>query len=153
MGVQQAPESWNIDGRQSYGALVGPLNTRCRIVSKTQKGTMILTTTPLDLGWCSLFSFGLGSLAWIPTVCTIRAIWALVGSFEPLSYFCGAHVLFFKAVFGVALDEGAFLKSLFYRREVVGLAGLGPLTPKARVFVVSYYDCEALHRNEKEPTK
>ena len=31
------------------GPLLGPLNTRCRIVLRTQKGTMILTTTPIGI--------------------------------------------------------------------------------------------------------
>ena len=30
---------------QNYGPLLGPLNTRCRIILRTQKGTIILTTT------------------------------------------------------------------------------------------------------------
>ena len=32
-------------GCQNYGPLLGPLNTRCRIILRTQKGTIILTTT------------------------------------------------------------------------------------------------------------
>ena len=32
-------------GCQNYGPLLGPLNTRCRILLRTQKGTIILTTT------------------------------------------------------------------------------------------------------------
>ena len=31
------------------GALAGPLNTRCRIIIRTQKGTIILTTTHIAL--------------------------------------------------------------------------------------------------------
>ena len=36
-------------GSQNYGPLFGPLCTRCRIVLKTQKGTIILTTTHMVL--------------------------------------------------------------------------------------------------------
>ena len=32
-------------GCQNYGFLLGPLNTRCRVILRTQKGTTILTTT------------------------------------------------------------------------------------------------------------
>ena len=32
-------------GCQNYGPLLGPLNTRCRIILRTQKGTIIWTTT------------------------------------------------------------------------------------------------------------
>ena len=34
-----------MSGCQNYGPLLGPLNTRCRTIIGTQKGTMILTTT------------------------------------------------------------------------------------------------------------
>ena len=34
-------------GCQNYGPLLRPLNTRCRIIPRTQKGTIILTTTLL----------------------------------------------------------------------------------------------------------
>ena len=37
----------HVSGCQNYGPVLGPLNTRCRIVLRTQKGTMILTTTHL----------------------------------------------------------------------------------------------------------
>ena len=39
--------SFGIDmgGGQNYGPLLGPLNTRCRIIFRNQKGTIILTTT------------------------------------------------------------------------------------------------------------
>ena len=30
---------------QHFGPLLGPLNTRCRSILRTQEGTMILTTT------------------------------------------------------------------------------------------------------------
>ena len=32
-------------GCQNSGSRLGPLNTRCRIILRTQKGTIILTTT------------------------------------------------------------------------------------------------------------
>ena len=32
-------------GCQNYGPLLGPLNIRCRIILRTQKGTVVLTTT------------------------------------------------------------------------------------------------------------
>ena len=35
-------------GCQNYGPFLGPLNTRCRIICRTLKGTIILTTTHLD---------------------------------------------------------------------------------------------------------
>ena len=34
-------------GCENYGPLLDPLNTRCRIILRTQKRTMILTTTPM----------------------------------------------------------------------------------------------------------
>ena len=38
---------WNryMGGDQNYGPFRGPLNTRCRIILRTQKRTIILTTT------------------------------------------------------------------------------------------------------------
>ena len=33
---------------QNYGPLWGPLNTRCRIIRRTQKGTIIFTTTHIS---------------------------------------------------------------------------------------------------------
>ena len=36
-------------GCQNYGPLLGPLNTRCHIILETQKGTMILTTTHMNV--------------------------------------------------------------------------------------------------------
>ena len=36
-------------GCQNHGPLLGPLNTRCRIILRTQKGTIILTTTHTTL--------------------------------------------------------------------------------------------------------
>ena len=35
-------------GCQNYGSLLGPLNTRCRVILRTQKGTMILSTTHIN---------------------------------------------------------------------------------------------------------
>ena len=35
----------HMGGCQNYGPLLGPLNTRCRIILRTQKGTMISQTT------------------------------------------------------------------------------------------------------------
>ena len=35
---------------QNHGPLLGPLNTRCRITLRTQKGTIILTTTHMTGG-------------------------------------------------------------------------------------------------------
>ena len=34
----------HMGGCQNYGPLLGPLNTRCRIILRTQKGTIILAT-------------------------------------------------------------------------------------------------------------
>ena len=39
-----------IGGCQNYGPLLGPLNTRCRIILRTQTGTMILATTHMHHG-------------------------------------------------------------------------------------------------------
>ena len=37
--------SIDMDGCQNYGPFLGRLNTRCRIILRTQQGTIILTTT------------------------------------------------------------------------------------------------------------
>ena len=37
-------------GCQNYGPLLGPLNTRCRSILRTQRGTIILTTPHIPLG-------------------------------------------------------------------------------------------------------
>ena len=37
-------------GCQNYGPILSPLNTRCRIILRTQKGTIILTTTHISIG-------------------------------------------------------------------------------------------------------
>ena len=36
-------------GCQNYGSFLGTLNNRCRIITGTQKGTIILTTTHIDI--------------------------------------------------------------------------------------------------------
>ena len=38
-------QHWHVGSCQKYDPLLGPLNTKCRIVLRTQKGTTILTTT------------------------------------------------------------------------------------------------------------
>ena len=38
----------HMDGCENYGPLLGPLNARCRIILRTQKGTIILTTTHMS---------------------------------------------------------------------------------------------------------
>ena len=38
-------------GCQNYGPFWGTLNNRCRIISGTQKGTIILTTTHMDFSF------------------------------------------------------------------------------------------------------
>ena len=55
-------------GCQNSGPLLGPLNTRRRIIMRSQKGTMTLTTTHL------------GDLNYVPTppnVPLLRALWPL----------------------------------------------------------------------------
>ena len=42
-----------MDGCHNYGPLLGPLNTRCRIVIGTRKGTIVLTTTQMPRKDCS----------------------------------------------------------------------------------------------------
>ena len=39
----------HMGGCQNYGPLLDPLNTRCRIILGTQKGTIVLTTTHMFL--------------------------------------------------------------------------------------------------------
>ena len=51
-------------GCQNYGPLLGPLNTKCRIIKRTQKGTIVLTTT--HILYAILGSFCLGAQAWVP---------------------------------------------------------------------------------------
>ena len=38
-------DSCYVGGCQNYDPLLGPLNTRCRIIIRRQKGTIILATT------------------------------------------------------------------------------------------------------------
>ena len=40
----------HVGGCQNYGSLLGSLDTRCRIILRTQKGTIILTTTHVHGG-------------------------------------------------------------------------------------------------------
>ena len=42
-----------LGGRQNYGPLLGPPNTRCRIILGTPKGTIILTTTHVYIYVCT----------------------------------------------------------------------------------------------------
>ena len=44
--VPLRPQAY-MGGCQNYGPLLGPLNTRCRIVVGTQKGTIVLTTSQM----------------------------------------------------------------------------------------------------------
>ena len=46
-------------GYQNDGPLFGPLNTRCRIKSRTQKGTLILITTHIQTLSISILRFPL----------------------------------------------------------------------------------------------
>ena len=46
-------------GCQNYGPFWGTLNIRCRIVIGTQKGTLILTTTHMDLIILGLWGQGI----------------------------------------------------------------------------------------------
>ena len=39
----------HMGGCQNYGPLFGTLNIRCRMIIRTQKGTLILTTTLMTL--------------------------------------------------------------------------------------------------------
>ena len=42
--------SMYMGGCQNYGPFLGPLNTRCRIKLRTQKGTILFTTTHIHSG-------------------------------------------------------------------------------------------------------
>ena len=44
-------------GCQNYGHVMGTLNIRCRIIIRTQKGTIILTTNHMFQGF-GMFVFG-----------------------------------------------------------------------------------------------
>ena len=37
-------------GCQNYGPFLGTLNNRCRVILGTQEGTLILTTTHMEVG-------------------------------------------------------------------------------------------------------
>ena len=39
----------HMGGCQNYGPFLGTLNNKCRIIIRTQKGTIVLTTTHMDL--------------------------------------------------------------------------------------------------------
>ena len=43
--IQGALHPYHMGGCQNYGPLLGPLNTWCRIIIGTHKGSIILTTT------------------------------------------------------------------------------------------------------------
>ena len=55
-GFSELRLGWDMSRRQNYGPLLGPLNTRCCITLRTQKGTITLTTTHmfLRLNYCSI---------------------------------------------------------------------------------------------------
>ena len=38
-----------LGGGQNYGPFLGTLNIRCRLLSRTQKGAIILTTTHIEI--------------------------------------------------------------------------------------------------------
>ena len=51
MGRHLKPKSElykHMGGCQNYGPFLGTLNIRCRIIIRTQKGTLILTTTHME---------------------------------------------------------------------------------------------------------
>ena len=48
--IQSTQQSWHMVGCQNDGALLGLLNTRCRIILRAQKGTIIWTATHVDIG-------------------------------------------------------------------------------------------------------
>ena len=41
-------------GCQNYGPSLGTLNIRCRLIIRIQKGTIILTTTHIGLGYIGI---------------------------------------------------------------------------------------------------
>ena len=49
VAVKGLPEWGYMGGCQNYGPLLGPLNTRCRIMLRTPKGTIILITTHIPI--------------------------------------------------------------------------------------------------------
>ena len=49
------PTSWShVGGCQTYGALLGPQNTRCRIIPRIQKGTIVLQSPIFLAGYLQL---------------------------------------------------------------------------------------------------
>ena len=44
----QDPMKNHMGGCQNYGPFLGTLNNRCRIILRTQEGTLILTTTHIS---------------------------------------------------------------------------------------------------------
>ena len=46
--MQQVSILKHMGGCQNYGPFLGTLNIRCRIITGTQKGTIILTTTHMS---------------------------------------------------------------------------------------------------------
>ena len=52
--VTEAPV-FQVGSCQNYGPFLGTLNNRCRIILRTQKGTLILTTTQVDAVCLSAF--------------------------------------------------------------------------------------------------
>ena len=50
--IKYAAHEVEMGGGQNYGPLLGPLSTRCRIMVRTQKGTIILTATHIP-SYCS----------------------------------------------------------------------------------------------------
>ena len=46
------PAGGHVGGCQNYGPLLNPLDTRCRMILRTPKGTRILTTTQVLLACC-----------------------------------------------------------------------------------------------------
>ena len=57
--VSEPPHTWGLwvkdmGGCQNYGPFLGTLNIRCRIIIGTQKGTIILTTTHMELRFTGL---------------------------------------------------------------------------------------------------
>ena len=45
--LAEVPRAEYMDGCQNYGPLLRPLNSRCRTIARTQKGTVILTTSQM----------------------------------------------------------------------------------------------------------
>ena len=65
-------------GYQNYGPFVGPLNTRCRIIPRTQKGTTILIATHM---YICMYMYGeLPGLIRVPQSALGRLIWNIGSS-------------------------------------------------------------------------